>query len=119
MGPMGAALLLRADVLAALRVERSAVVRSIGEVDGDIDGFLRNEGADLTAKGEREGALGSPELQMAEEPPGCTVRMAPSTLGSGSMNGGAKDRRPEEKVSGVPEGGGAEGPNQGALQERK
>jgi hypothetical protein len=114
---MGAALLLRPNVLAAFRVEGSAVVGSVGEVDGDIDGFPRDEGTDLTAKGEREGAPGPPERQMTEEPPGGAVGMAPTALGASPVNRGTKGRRPKQEIRGIAKRGGSKGPDESAREE--
>lgn len=119
MGPVGASLLLRSEVLAALGVERSTVVWSIGEVDGHIDGFLRNEGPDLTAETERESALHPPELEMGEEPSGRAVGVSSTALSPGAVDGGPKDGRPEQQIGGVPHHGRAESPADGALQERE
>ena len=119
VGPMGAPLLLRFHDLAATCVLGSTIVRSVVEVDGDIDGVLRDMVADLFAQGEREGASGPPKAEMSEEPAGGAVGAPPSALGTGPMDGGAKDRRPQQEVGRVADRGGAEGPAQGALQERE
>jgi hypothetical protein len=116
---MGAALLLRPDVLAAFRVEGLAVVRPIGEVDGDIDGFLGHEGADLSAERHRDGALGPSKDEVAEEPTSSAVGMPLAALGPGSVDRGALGGRSKEEVPGVPQGGGPEATGEGTLQEGK
>lgn len=49
-------------------VEGLTVVQSVGKVDGDIDEILRDERSDLTIEGDRQGTLGIPETEGAEEP---------------------------------------------------
>ncbi len=117
MGAMGAALLLRPDILTALRVLGLSVVRSVGEVDGDIDGFLRDEGADLTAEAQRHCTLGRPEAEVAEEPPRGPVGTSPAALSPGAVDGGALGGGSEQQIGGVAEGGGSEAAGEGALQE--
>jgi hypothetical protein len=119
MGAVGAALLLCLHHLTSARVGRLAVVRPIVEVDRDIDGFLRNEGTDLAADREREGALGPAEHEMAEEPSGGAVRVSSAALGPGAVDRGTKDGRPEEQIAGVTYHSGAEGPARRGPQERK
>jgi hypothetical protein len=119
VGAMGAALFLGPDVLMALRIERPSVVRPVVEVDGDIDGFSREEGGDLATDGQGHRALGLSERKVAEEPSGGSIRASLSALGSRSVDGGAPGGRSEEEIAGVSEGGGAEGAGEGALQERK
>ena len=116
---MPGALLLGLHHLAASRVLGSAVVRSVVEVDGDIDGLLRDVGTDLPTEAEGEGPLRSTEAEVSEEPAGGAVGVPPSALGSGAMDGGAEHGGAEEEVGGVTDGGGAERSMEGALQERQ
>lgn len=119
MSSVSASLLLRPNILAALRIERLAVVRPIREVDGDIDRFLGDEGPDLSTERHRDGALGPTEGKVTEKPSGGAVRMPLTTLGPGSVDGGALSGRSKEEIGSVPGRGGPEAPREGALQEWK
>ncbi len=119
VGPVGAPLLLRLHHLTAVRVGGLTVVRAIVEVDGDIDRLLRNGGPDLAADRQGERALGLSEGEMAEEPSSRPIRMPPTALGSGAMDGGSEDRRSQEKVRRVADRRRREGSGEGVLQEGK
>jgi hypothetical protein len=117
VSPVSATLLLRSNVLAALRVEGSAVVGSIGEVDGDVDRRFRDAATDLASETEGDGLLDPAELEVTEEPSGGPIGVPTSVLGAGPMDRGAEDGGPEKEVSRVTESGRAEGPSEGASQE--
>ncbi len=117
VGPVSAPLLLGLDHLASVRVLGLAVVGSVREVDGDIDGFLRNVGPDLTTEGERERPLGVSEAEMTEQPPSGSVGVATSALGPSAMDRTSEGGGAEEEVGRIVEGGGPKGPAEGALQE--
>ena len=119
MGPMGAPLLLRLDHLLALRVLGLAVVRPVVVVDDDVHGRHRKERSDLASEGEGDGALGLPESEVLEDPSSGPVGATPTALGAGSVDGGTRGGGPKEEVGGVAEGGGAEGSDEGVLQEGK
>ena len=96
VGAMGAPLFLRLHRLASTRILGPSVVRSVMEVDGDIVRLLRDMAADLLSQGERERTLGPPGAEVTTQPPGGAVGEPPSALGTGPMNGGAENGRPQQ-----------------------
>lgn len=119
VGAVSALLLLGLDHLTSTRILGLAVVGTVREVDGDIDGFVGDERSDLMTEGERQGALGIPEEEIAEEPAGGAVGVSAWAQSAGPVNRAAKDRRPEEQICGIVEGRGAERSREGVLQERE
>jgi hypothetical protein len=119
VGAVRAALLLRFHHLTAVRVSGSAVVGPVVEVDGDIDGFLRDERVDLATDRQGQGSLGPPKSEMAEQPSRGAIGMSPSALGTGAMDGGAEHGGAEEEVRGVAHRGRVDGPAKGVFQERE
>src|SRR5579871_2311546 len=119
VGAVSAPFLLGLHHLASTGVLGLTVVRSVVEVDGDIDGLLRDVGADLSTEAEGDGPLRSTEAEVSEEPSGGAVGVSPTALGSGAMDGGAEHAGAEKEIGGVTDGGGTERSTEGALQERK
>ena len=93
VGAVRAALLLRLHHLPAVRVGGPTVVRAIVEVDRHVHRLSRDERTDLSADREGERALGLTEDEMAEEPTSGPVGVAPTALGTSTVDGGAEDRR--------------------------
>jgi hypothetical protein len=117
VGAVGAPLLLGLHDLSASRVLGSAIVRSVVEVDGDIDRLRRKAPSDLPSKTESDGLLDATEFEVTEEPSGRSVGVASTALGAGAVDRSSKDGGSEQKVGGIEEGRGAKRPAEGALQE--